>query len=179
MATESGCDNHAPFSVVNAAGRCKVTVVETDKGRRSQFICGGGVGVKIYVGGSSKDQERVKVVQDALRAQGHVITHDWTAEQYDPNWASHPQDWTEKHLEQTARDDMIAIANADVTVFVLERSDVIYRGAWSELGIALVHGKPVYILGGEGNRNNFAYMPNVYRNYTLDRLLEVFNPVPG
>ncbi len=34
--------------------------------------------MRIYVAGSSRDLARVQWAQQALRAAGHVITHDWT-----------------------------------------------------------------------------------------------------
>ena len=35
--------------------------------------------MRVYVAGKTHDYERIREIQGALRAEGSVITHDWTS----------------------------------------------------------------------------------------------------
>jgi hypothetical protein len=102
---------------------------------------------KIYVAGKFEEKKRVQEVMNLLRAVGHTITHDWSVV-------------SEASKRSQAVLDMRGVIDCDVFVGVFEK-DLPYRGAHSELGAALVLGKPVYLLGKWANKNIFTYHPNV------------------
>lgn len=106
--------------------------------------------MKVYVAGKWEEKERVREVQEQLRAAGHTITHDWTSE---PLGAV--------PLE-CALLDKEGVLSADAYVGVFEK-DLPYKGAMSELGIAIARGIPCYILGTYCDRNIFMALPEIHR----------------
>jgi len=108
------------------------------------------MGVKCYVAGKFEETDRVQEVQDVLKAVGHTITHDWTR--------------SPRGLSKRAQAllDTRGVLDADILVIIFEK-DLGYKGAYTELGVALALGKPVYILGEYGKSNVFVHHPNVRR----------------
>lgn len=114
--------------------------------------------MKIYVAGKWEEKERVREVQEQLRAAGHTITHDWTME---PVGAV--------RLDCALMDKQ-GVLDAEAYVGVFEK-DLPYKGAMSELGIAVATGIPIYILGTFCDNNIFTALPEVHRG--LEGLLNV------
>jgi hypothetical protein len=98
--------------------------------------------VRIYVAGSSKDAAEVSRYMRALEAEGHVITHDWTAgilAGESPN-----EGLSEERARELAIDCMRGVLTAD-ELHLLTGSRTI--GAWVELGMAVSRDIPVRIIG--------------------------------
>ena len=93
--------------------------------------------MKIYVAGKWGDKERVRTVIDVLMANGHTITHDWTAEEAQ-----------KIPYFQVPLQDLHAVKEADCIVMVLVEN-LGYVGAWVELGAALAYRRPVYVIMGK------------------------------
>lgn len=98
--------------------------------------------LRIYVAGASAEWERCRRMMIALRAQGHVITHDWTHE-------------VEKHMATPASDRELAdyawldkrgVELADELVLLIP-DGAHTTGAWAELGMALEAGVKVSASG--------------------------------
>lgn len=109
----------------------------------------------VYVASKFEEQERVRAVMKILTAAGHTITHDWTHE-------------TQFGTAAAVR-DFEGVRMSDALVLVLEK-DLPYRGAWTELGIALAYGIPVYVIGTYGTTvesNIFLTMPNVHLGWDV------------
>ena len=54
---------------------------------------------------------------------------------------------THEELMACAKADLAGIVEADAFILVVDSADLVYKGAWAELGIALASVKPVYVLG--------------------------------
>ncbi len=113
--------------------------------------------MKGYVLGKFEDKERVRRVQRKLIEAGHSITHDWTLNGPERG----------KTVEQKCREsieDVRGVATADLVVGVFIQ-DLSYRGAFAELGMAIISGKPVVLIGEYGYQCLFAYHPLVIAEY--------------
>lgn len=89
--------------------------------------------MNIYIAGASKELPRVRAAMEAVRAAGHHVTFDWTAEVEKAGRPDH-----ELH-----RDVLVHVARADIngafdaSVFWLLSPTAESAGAWTELGYAL------------------------------------------
>lgn len=103
--------------------------------------------MRIYVAGRFRRYERVRALVDAIAAQGHEITHDWTrncefgpdGHLLAPDEASIPPE----RLAACAHDDVRGAAEADLLVCI---ADEPLTGALIEIGAALAHGAEVWII---------------------------------
>jgi nucleoside 2-deoxyribosyltransferase len=117
--------------------------------------------MKIYVAGAYSDQLTVQSVQQRLRSQGHTITHDWTNRQGTSALEDAECDWR-------------GVKEADLIVLVFSVVDHAYRGTFTELGLALAHGKRIVALrlvDGEYRHNPFLQLPQVKHAYALEDIL--------
>ena len=107
--------------------------------------------MKIYVAGKWEEKKRVREVQQQLRDAGHTITYDWTLAELNgvPS------------VDQ-ALNDKQGVLGADAFVGVFEK-DLAYKGAMTELGMALAKGIPCYILGKACDNNIFITLPEIKR----------------
>src|SRR5687768_7079977 len=106
--------------------------------------------MKIYVAGKYEEKRRVRQVQDKLKAAGHAIIHDWTRE---------PKTWSRAAV---ALADRQAVMDAEAYVGVFEK-DLPYKGAFTEMGIAIAKNIPIYILGNAADANIFLDLPWIKR----------------
>ena len=111
--------------------------------------------MRVYVAGKWEEKERVRQVQTLLRKAGHTITFDWTKS-------------AGLGLEKQASRDTVGVLTADAFVGVFEK-DLPYRGAYTELGMAIATGIPIYILGHAADLNIFVNLPRV--KYGMEDLL--------
>jgi hypothetical protein len=100
--------------------------------------------MRIYVAGRWTRKEEVRDVQDALRLQGHAITHDWTAAD-DP-----PAHWTDEkkaaYLGDQAGADLRGVLDADAVVILHDDTG---RGLFVEFGAALASSRrPLIVVIG-------------------------------
>ncbi len=86
--------------------------------------------MRIYVAGKYEEGPRIRRIMDALEAQGHTITYDWTQ--------------NEQVSSEQAKLDYYGVVNAEALVLIAEY-DLRYAGALVEMGIALGLGKHVYV----------------------------------
>ena len=102
-----------------------------------------------YVGGSSSPEGRARVreVQEILRSDGFSVTWDWTSFEGPP--------------EEIVARDIFGIASADAILLIFENPDFVFRGSFTELGLAIAMKKNVYILGDAGDANIFLNSPLV------------------
>lgn len=105
--------------------------------------------MKIYVAGKWEDKSTVQKVQRLLRSVGHRITFDWTTVE-------------DENLSVQAMHDMQGVLKADALVFVAYE-DYGFRGAYVELGMALMKGISVYVLGTGIDKCIFTHLPQVHQ----------------
>ena len=134
----------------------------------------------IYVAGKWEEKQQVRIVQQTLRNAGHSITHDWTVlELAHEAPAGHmsakeiyPGKWYYlEELQSQANADLDGVAEAEVFVAVCVK-DYRYAGTFTEMGMALAFGIPVYIIGKYANYNIFSYLFDVHM---VNSVVEVVN----
>lgn len=107
--------------------------------------------MNIYVAAAFAEYPRARAAMAALRARGHVITHDWTALA-----DVYPNDDAPTHLRQLhAREDLEGVRDADLVIVLTPADRSRGAGLWVEMGAALALGKPVVIAGEQRARNVF------------------------
>lgn len=99
--------------------------------------------MKLYIAGASQEEARrvAKLCQDA----GHEITSRWLEEDF-----AKTSSYTEAERETIAKNDVHDVIEADAMVF-LPSPMRIPGGKFVEAGVAIGHGKEVYILGHREN----------------------------
>lgn len=90
--------------------------------------------MKIYIASRLENYLQVQALRDALRADGHTITYDWTLH-------GSVQGQGEARLREVASNEINGVRDADLVVVLLPGG----RGTHAELGAANVLGKPVII----------------------------------
>jgi len=113
--------------------------------------------MKIYVAGKWKEREKVRSIMDMLEARGHIITCDWTKHTLPENIEldrAHKEksfikdyNWAKNGHKTYAKEDLNGVRTCDVLVAYMPDTDVFYKGAWIEVGIALGLDKKVIIIG--------------------------------
>jgi hypothetical protein len=98
--------------------------------------------MKVYVAGSSKDAAEVSRYMRSLEAEGHVITHDWTAGILA---GESPNDGlSEERARELANECWFGVVTAEeLHLFTGSRT----IGAWVELGMAIARCIPVRVIG--------------------------------
>lgn len=115
---------------------------------------------RVYVAGSTRDVERVNLVQRLVRGAGWEITFDWTGAEgeirTDGSWDTVP----EKGAEIATR-EIEACRTADLTILLFPPTGG-GLGCWIEMGATLASGGEVWII--EPARDSvFWQHPNVHR----------------
>jgi nucleoside 2-deoxyribosyltransferase len=105
--------------------------------------------MKFYVAGKFEEAPEIAYIQDQLEAMGHTVTFDWVGE--------HNSLSTLGNLMA----DIKGVQDADVVIgrFV---NPLAYAGSYTEMGMALAWGKPVWIYGHFNN--------SVFRSHPLVKL---------
>ena len=91
--------------------------------------------LRIYIACKYERKEAARALMAAVRAAGHVVTHDWTQEAEGAD------------LEACALADVDGVCSADV--LVIEPTDGC-KGAWVEFGIAVACLIPIVVVGQGG-----------------------------
>jgi len=132
-----------------------------DNKRRDRF--------SIYVAGKWADKDEIGTKIRALEAKGFEVTHDWTKVEVpditirlhtmrnddDDEEDNHPI-FPIEYMEECSSNDVRGVADADVLVVSMEHTNYAYRGAWTEIGVALGLNKPVIIFSPNSNGNKNA-----------------------
>lgn len=102
--------------------------------------------MKIYVACSSKEIDRAERVIAALRADGHVITHDWTVpmREHGPGNDGHLDDSV---LLPELRDDLILGVEPAAVVLYLASAVNFGQGRFVELGGAFMSHTRIVVAG--------------------------------
>lgn len=114
--------------------------------------------MKCYVASAYSNHEQVRAFMSRLRADGHTVTVDWTAEgimkrEEDAGllacWREHKRPTGEalRLAHEVARKDVQGVVNADV-FFALYHERM--QGGWAELGVALANDTPCVVVAPEG-----------------------------
>lgn len=104
--------------------------------------------MEVYVAGKYEERAIVIKIQNALIANGHTITHDWTTHE-DFNL-----------LPEYAMCDVDGVRQCDVLIAYMV-NDLNYSGTLSEIGMALAFEKKVIIIGDAFSRSIFVNHPLV------------------
>lgn len=86
--------------------------------------------MRIYVAGASAEIERARRMRDALLAEGHEITFDWTVD-FESN-----EGLSDVQRGAYADADFQGVAMANRVVLLVPRSPKLTQGAWWEGGVA-------------------------------------------
>ncbi len=90
--------------------------------------------MKMYIASGLENFKQVQALRDALLADGHEISYDWTVH-------GSAQGQGDERLREVAQHELDGVRNADVVIVLLPGG----RGTHAELGAANVLGKPVLI----------------------------------
>lgn len=120
--------------------------------------------MKVYVAGKYEEKEAVRYVQKQLHNMGHTITHDWTGEDLGDRTGV----VAASYLRMCAEKDVKGVENADAVVLLNHKNGF---GLMCEMGIAIAHKIPVFIIDAKLRDTVFFYLPGVY---CVDKLSEVF-----
>lgn len=122
----------------------------------------------VYVAGSTRDVERVRGVQDAVRAFGHEISFDWTGAEgeirTDGSWDTAPATGA-----RIAQQEIDACVTTDLTIVLFPPTGG-GLGCWIEMGATLASGGTVWVL--EPARDSvFWQHPLVHRFQSMRHLM--------
>ena len=133
---------------------------------------------RIFVSGQINDFETVREVQEALKAAGHTITHDWTTNETGAQMLGSRESKLANIKEATRRatNDIRGVLSADVYVICTNNQDA-GKGMYVELGAAIAVAESsvdfkVYLLGDMNHMTIFYFHPKVQRVESMEALLE-------
>lgn len=96
----------------------------------------------IYVASKFENRDEVRRVQRILLDEGHVITHDWTGDNWDK--AEELGMTVEEYAARCADCDFFGAAAADIVLLLVDHSLGKMQGAMVEAGIGLASGALVF-----------------------------------
>jgi nucleoside 2-deoxyribosyltransferase len=124
--------------------------------------------MQIYVAAKFENKQEVRRVQKILEANGHTITYDWTQE----DATGREGDALQYYLQQCAVNDHNAVFECDVMLFLSQNN---CQGAFTELGLAIAWGRPVYIVGH--TTNIFTRLGPEYGVFTFDTVEQALEAI--
>lgn len=128
------------------------------------------VGLSVYVGGSSKEIERVRRVMRALEDAGYDIAFDWTLDVEESRRSGLKSD-ADLTLEQAVRLSKLCLmhlSDADYAVFLVPADERATKGMWVELGHAIAYNAGKILVSGANARSClFSYHPTVDWTYDV------------
>ena len=131
--------------------------------------------MRFYLASSFSLRERVQAVCGRLESLGHIVPVQWwdhTAEAHELKAApgTDAEFYSRQSVQLTAARDLGGVATCDIFIFVADTDKARkYSGANVELGYALAHGKPCFVLG---RLERSALYAHVVHAETLDEILE-------
>lgn len=138
--------------------------------------------MKIYVAGKWKERMQVRKIMDMFEAMGYTITCDWTKHiaperiQKGEGCFNKDFDWAQDGHQTYAQEDLDGVRNCDVIVAYMPRSDIFYKGAWIEVGIAIAFNKRVILIGNDIT-TVFLGLPNVTVVSFKEEALDLVNKI--
>lgn len=91
----------------------------------------------LYVAGEYGKRARLHEIMMILQGLGHEITYDWTQA---PDTISR---------REQAKNDKLGVTRANAVVVFMNDPNYAYKGSWTEVGIALATGKPIFFVTTE------------------------------
>ncbi|MBG9587263.1 group-specific protein [Cytobacillus firmus] len=123
--------------------------------------------MKFYIASSFKNIDKVRYVSKKLKNKGFIHTYDWTINE---------NVTTLKDLKAIGQKEKNAVIEADFVVVLLPAG----KGSHIELGIAIGHGKIIYLYSPNNEVDNlettstFYHLPNIEKCFgTIDELLDI------
>ncbi|ARP43914.1 nucleoside 2-deoxyribosyltransferase [Geobacillus thermodenitrificans] len=123
--------------------------------------------MKFYIASSFKNIDAVRYVSEKLKSKGFIHTYDWTQNER----AS-----TIEQLKEIGQREKEAVMEADFLIVLLPAG----KGSHIEFGIALGHGKKIYLYSPNDDVNNFEttstfyHLPEVEKCIgTLEELVDI------
>lgn len=117
--------------------------------------------MKIYIAGKWEEHALIGTYAQRLEAAGHTITLPW--------FRLH---LVNVDLPKAAAEDVQGVADATTCIFIFERV-LPYKGAMTELGLAIAQGKRIIIVGTGGDSCIFAHLRGIQRVSTFDEAMEI------
>lgn len=119
--------------------------------------------MKLYVAGKFGDKEKIAAAIKKLEALGHTITHNWTL------------DHKFRGKNEEAQADASGVMKAEALVVFMDDINYPYRGSWTEIGIALGSGIPIYMVTTSefqiGQKNVFFHHPSIKKMWTFPEVI--------
>jgi nucleoside 2-deoxyribosyltransferase len=119
--------------------------------------------MKVYVATSLQNKTEARALMEILREAGHVVTHDWTLEEVQPDWS---EQYAADYLQRCGAQDFAGVVKADALVLINHEAS---RDAMAEFGIALGKGIPVFVLHAERRGSVFFHRATLTSG--IDQLL--------
>lgn len=113
--------------------------------------------MRVYVAAKFEEKARAQATMRQLKAAGHIITHDWTAED-DTNIVDDPA--KQKYWGICGEQDINGVLAADAVV-VLNHPEL--YGGMVEVGAALAFALPVIVVGADIRNTVFWWVKDAYR----------------
>jgi hypothetical protein len=113
--------------------------------------------MRIYVASKFQNTKAVKEAYEALKADGHVITHDWTNESAEGMTGQALEDY----LVLCAKKDLRGVQDGDALLLLNHQ---LMAGGFTEFGMAVAYGKYIVVIDGhhpDKPRNIFFHLPNI------------------
>lgn len=105
--------------------------------------------MKFYIASSFTNKDKVRYVSGKLKNNGYQHTYDWTINERAASLTD---------LREIGQQEKAAIIDADFIVVILP----VGKGSHIELGIALGHGKKIYLYSPNEEVNNFETTSTFY-----------------
>ncbi|WP_342576007.1 nucleoside 2-deoxyribosyltransferase [Solibacillus sp. FSL K6-1781] len=105
--------------------------------------------MKFYIASSFTNKDKVRYVSGKLKNNGYQHTYDWTINERAASLTD---------LREIGQQEKAAIIDADFIVVILPAG----KGSHIELGIALGHGKKIYLYSPNEEVNNFETTSTFY-----------------
>lgn len=116
--------------------------------------------MRIYVASKFENTTEVWEAMNLLRGMGHTITHDWTHE----NPGDRKGGDLAVFLAECAQKDMDGVETADALLVINHPAG---KGMWTEMGMAIAWGIPVFFCCPERAYNIFTELPGVEKFATI------------
>lgn len=117
--------------------------------------------MKFYIATKFENKQAVADAITELIEAGHEVPYDWSSAQVKD--------------EEQARNDVEGVRTADALIGIFD-ADYAYKGAIAEIGMAIILGKPIFIIGNWLDNMIFMYLTNVKK---VNSVREVIAHVAG
>jgi nucleoside 2-deoxyribosyltransferase len=112
--------------------------------------------MKFYIATKFENKLEVAKAKATLIAAGHEVPYDWTISQV-------------KSTEQ-AQNDVNGVRNCDVVLALFEQEHR-YKGAIAEIGMAIILGKPIFVIGNWLDSMIFMHLPIITKVNNVEEVI--------